>query len=61
MDYDEIRDKAKLARLSNDEVLELVQQEFPEKALYSISTGWRHGDYILKARGLQGDAIIGWS
>lgn len=46
---------------TNEEVLSLLQKLFPKHQLYNISLGWREDrKYILKAKGLLGDVIVGW-
>ena len=44
-----------------DSFLELLQQEYPNYRLYSVSTSWhKDNQYICKAKGTLGDVIIGW-
>lgn len=44
-----------------DSFLELLQNEYPNYDLYSVSTSWlMDNQYICKAKGVFGDVIIGW-
>lgn len=44
-----------------DDFLELLQKEFPERKLYTVSISWYHDrQYICKAKDIYGDVIIDW-
>lgn len=61
MSFDLIYSYDLMNKWTNEEVLTYLQKIFPERLLYSISLGWRDNrKYILKARGLAGDVIVGW-
>lgn len=61
MKVDLILDYSQVVSLHNAKVLALLQSIYPDKRLNSISTGWRESNqYILKARGLCGDVVVGW-
>lgn len=46
----------------HDAFLRLLDQKFPSKELYQVSTSWyTHGaEYVAKAKGALGDVIVGW-
>ncbi len=47
--------------LSDDQILKTLKGLYPHLSLYSVSTGWRESkEYILKARGSDGDMIVSW-
>lgn len=59
--HDLILDREELLAMSNKNILKALQDMYPARKLYSISTGWRESkEYILKARGTGGDLIVGW-
>lgn len=49
-------------KMTNEDILSVLQGLFPERKLFSISLDWRKDiKYFLKARGTLGDALVGWS
>lgn len=59
-DYNELKETAN--NEGHDLIMSVLNDTFPERNLYSFSTGWELSDeYILKARGTNGDVIVGWS
>ena len=59
--YDLKLDYEELSLMSNENILETLQVMYPERKLYSISLSWRESkNYILKAKGVNGDVVVGW-
>jgi len=47
--------------LDNKAMFDTLDSIYPERQLYSMSLDWRKDkQYILKARGVKGDVIVGW-
>ena len=47
--------------LDNKAMFDTLDSIYPERELYSMSLDWRKDkQYILKARGVKGDVIVGW-
>lgn len=60
MNYDEMVDY--VSDNGFGDFLEILQEEYPEYKLYSISTSWYYNSqYICKVKGVYGDLIIGWN
>lgn len=58
---DRLLNHENLKKLSNEKVFEVLCKLYPNHELFNISLGWRESkEYILKAKGGQGDVIIGW-
>ena len=46
---------------TDEEIHHILSSLFPHKQLFDHSTGWRESEnFIMKAKGANGDAIIGW-
>ena len=59
--YDLIIDYQMAVCLGPAKLLQLLQAMYPERELYSISTGFMESPrYVAKACGVKGDALIGW-
>jgi len=59
--FDVIANRSEFLALSDPEVHETLSIMFPERRLYSHSIDWRKSEeYILKAKGGDGDIIVGW-
>lgn len=60
--YDLKLDHEELLLMSNDNILRALQLLYPKRKLYTISLGWRESkNYILKAKGTDGDVVVGWN
>lgn len=60
--YDIVLVHERLSAMSDEEVLKLLVTLFPNYGLYRISVDWRNDkQYILKAKGTRGDAVVGWT
>ncbi|WP_209121485.1 hypothetical protein [Alkalihalobacillus sp. BA299] len=64
--YDACADREEVKGYVNengwDQFLSKLNEEFPNRNLYSVSTPWiDDNSYICKARGTKGDLIIGWN
>lgn len=59
--YDLKLDYEELLLMTDDNILKALQIMYPKRKLYSISLGWRESkNYILKAKGVNGDVVVGW-
>jgi len=45
-----------------DEFLKYLRKQFPHHDVYAVSQSWYYdgSEYILKARGKNGDVIVSW-
>lgn len=44
-----------------DDFLEALNENYPGRKLFSVSTAWYNNmDYLCKAKGANGDVLIGW-
>jgi len=47
--------------LDNKAMFDTLDSIYPERELYSMSLDWRKDkQYILKAKGVKGDVLVGW-
>lgn len=59
--YDLVFTRQELLILKDDQIIKILNRIYPKKKIFSISSDWRYSwRYILKAKGIYGDLIIGW-
>jgi len=59
--YDIIMLHKNIKVLSNQQIFNIIDMIYPDRKIYSLSIDWRKSkEFILKARGINGDVIVGW-
>lgn len=59
--YDKVMLHHEAVLLGREKLLQVLKEEFPERGLYHLSQDWvKSMDFIAKARGTDGDVVIGW-
>jgi len=60
--FDMVVRHSDFSKYSNEGILNALDILYPERDLYSLSLDWRKDpQYIMKARGVYGDVLVGWS